>query len=167
SSRVGAVAVAMESPVCGAPVGWNGVPNARAEGPADQLQPPESRWPAPKTAVGIRMGGAKYRAFGTMVRSGALYAKARAGLCPPTRGAVNRALGPLGWPRRCRWRPGWPRLYPNASYRASARPALVSGGPPHGSGRVDPVCEYRPARPPRRYDGLAPGIRRRGGEPAP
>src|SRR6185437_12580444 len=121
----------------------------------------------PTAASGIRMAGAKYRAFGTMVRSGALYAKARAGLCPPTRGAVSRALGPLGWPRRYRWRPGWPRLYPNASYRASARPELASGGPPRGSGRVDPAREYRPARPPRRYDGLAPGIRRRGGEPAP
>src|SRR5512143_4148460 len=91
-----------------------------------------------------RMAGAKYRAFGTMVRSGALYAKARAGLCPPTRGAVNRALGPLGWPRRCRWRPEWPRLYPNAWYRASAHLALVLGALRCGFGRVRLSCGYRP-----------------------
>ena len=55
-------------------------------------------------------------------------AEARAGLCPPTTRGVNRALGPLGWPRRCRWRPGWPRLYPNAWYRASAHPAACFRG---------------------------------------
>src|SRR5262249_35234505 len=43
SSREGAVAVTMASPVCRAPEGLNGVPNARAEGPADQRRPPESR----------------------------------------------------------------------------------------------------------------------------
>src|SRR6478752_3008473 len=47
----------MESPVCGAPVGWNGVPNARAEGPADQRQPPESGWPALNTVLSERWFG--------------------------------------------------------------------------------------------------------------
>src|SRR5678816_1886631 len=64
-----------------------------------------------------------------MVRSGALYAEARAGLCPPTARGVTRALGPPGWPRRGRWRPGLPRLYPNALYRARAHPARALGAP--------------------------------------
>src|SRR5262245_58321631 len=85
---------------------------------------------------GITVGRRKNRAFGTMVRSGARNAEARAGLCPPTARGVTRALGPPGWPRRCRWRPGLPRLYPNALYRASARPAHVLGVPPRDFGRV-------------------------------
>src|SRR5262252_10233580 len=155
SSREGAVAVAMESPVRGRAGGLNGVPNARAEGPADLRRPPESRTAGAKTVLSERWF------------AGALYAEARAGLCPPTRGVVSHALGPPGWPRRCRWRPGWPRLYPNVSYRASARPKRVLKGRPPGSGRVDLACEYPPAPPLHRYCGLAPGIRRHGDGRAP
>src|SRR5262245_19439438 len=92
----------------------------------------------PQTNVGLRNPGwpAQNRAFGTMVRAGALYAEARAGLCPPTTRGVTRALGPPGWPRRCRWRPGLPRLYPNALYRASAHPARALGAPLRGFDRA-------------------------------
>src|SRR5499433_2869171 len=38
---------------------------------------------------------------------------------------VSRVSGLLGRLRRCRWRPGTRRLYPNAWCRASAHPALL------------------------------------------
>jgi len=40
--------------VCGAPAGLNGVPNARAEGPADQRRPPESRTAGANTVLSER-----------------------------------------------------------------------------------------------------------------
>ena len=103
----------MKSPVCGAPCGWIGVPNARAEGPADLRRRPTSRMAGAKAVLSERWFG-----------SGALYAEARSGaLSSKHEGRSSRALGPLGRPRRCRWRPGRRRLYPNVSYRASAHPA--------------------------------------------
>ena len=63
--------------------------------------------------------------------------------------AVSRAPGLLGRLRQCRWRPGMRRLYPNAWYRASARPARVSGGPPRGWCRARRGGGCRPGPPPR------------------
>src|SRR5262249_5070697 len=141
---------------CGAPAGMNGVPNSRG------------RWSRrPTAASGIPVGRRKNRAFGTMGRSGPLYAEARAGLCPPTTRGVTRALGPPGWPRRCRWRPGLPRLYPNVLCRASAHPARVSRAPLRGSCRVHHAEECLSAPLIHRYSALALDIRQRDGERAP
>src|SRR4029079_19228389 len=122
------------------------------------------RWSRrPTAASGIPVGRRNNRAFGAMVRSGALYAEARAGLCPPTARGVTRALGPPGWPRRCRWRPGLPRLYPNALYRASTHPARALGAPRYGFDHARRALECPPALRIRRYFDLAHDIRRRGG----
>ena len=86
SSREGAaaVAVAMESPVCGAPAGWNGV---RKHGP---------KLPQSNGGPGIPDGRRKDRAFERWFRSGCLTQRRERGFVLQQRGAVSRALGPLG-----------------------------------------------------------------------
>src|SRR5450759_4835813 len=115
SSRVGAAAVAMKSPVSGAPGVGMTFRIHRPKVPQTFGDHPESRMAGANTVRSERLSGQ------------APYGEARAGLCPPTARRVNRVLGPLGWPRRGRWQPGLLRLYPNAWYRASAHPGLVSG----------------------------------------
>ncbi len=97
------------------------------------------------------MAGANTVLLERLSRSGGLRRDAERGFVLQQRGAVSRALGPLGWPRRCRWRPGWPRLYPNLSYPASARPGPVSRGPRSGSCRARRACGCRRARWRRRF----------------
>src|SRR5262249_15582729 len=84
----------------------------------------------PTAASRIRSAGAKTVLSERWFEQARLTQRLERGFVLQTRGAVSRALGPLGWPRRCRWRPGWPRLYPNAWYRASARRRPVLAAPP-------------------------------------
>src|SRR5712691_7186445 len=62
---------------------------------------------------------------------------------------VSRVSGLLGRLRRCRWRPGMRRLYPNAWCRASAHPAPLSRGPPPAGCRARPGLGCRPRPRPR------------------
>ena len=90
----------------------------RAESPADLRQPPKHRRPGPMT-----------RAIETMVQIQCAVKEAGgAGSSSTSGSAVSRASGLLGRLRQCRWRPGMRRLYPNAWYRASARPARGFSG---------------------------------------
>ncbi len=129
----------MNSPVSDAPAGWNGV---RKRGLADPARP--------TAAPGIPESRRKNRAYERVVRFRLrLTARRERGFVLQQRGAVSRALGPLGWPRRCRWRPGWRRIYPFRWYRASAHPPLASGGRRPGSCRVRRAPGCRRARRPR------------------
>src|SRR5438132_1688169 len=62
---------------------------------------------------------------------------------------VSRVSGLLGRLRRCRWRPGMRRLYPNAWCRASAHPVPLSRGPPPAGCRARPGLGCRPRPRPR------------------
>ncbi len=102
------------------------------------------------------------RAIETMVQMSGAPSRMRSEQAhPPRRQRGQRATGLLGRLRRCRWRPGMRRLYPNAWYRASAHLRALQGrGGPAGVALV-------PAQDIGQHVGLVDRPPRRPGAPGP
>src|SRR5262249_41083476 len=105
--------------------GWrriivDGVSRAGAESPRDLRQPPQVAFA--QAAICLRATvRARDPAVKTMILCPCATKEAGGAGSSSTDGnAVSRVSGLLGRLRRCRWRPGTRRLYPNAWCRASA-----------------------------------------------
>src|SRR5262245_19004186 len=134
--------------------GWrrivvDGVSRAGAESPRDLRQPPQVAFA--QAAICLRATvRARDPAVKTMILCPCATKEAGGAGSSSTDGnAVSRVSGLLGRLRRCRWRPGTRRLYPNAWCRASALPAPVSGGLPPAWCRARPGGGCRPRPRPR------------------
>src|SRR5215467_1167173 len=134
--------------------GWrrivvDGVSRAGAESPRDLRQPPQGKFCAGCNGLRATVRACD-PAVKTMISCPCATKEAGGAGSTSTDGnAVSRVSGLLGRLRRCRWRPGTRRLYPNAWCRASALPAPLSGGRPPAWCRARPGAGCRPRPRPR------------------